>query len=319
MELAERLLAGDRRALARAITLTENEDSAAAELAATIYPHTGRARVVGVTGPPGAGKSTIVDGLTYLYRQSGKRVAVVAVDPTSPFSGGAILGDRIRMRRGTVDPGVFIRSLATRGHLGGLSWHTGSVIRLLDAAGFDAVIVETVGAGQSEVEIMRHAETTVVVMVPGLGDEVQATKAGILEIADVLVVNKADREGADRLAKELDMMQKLGQPTGAASGEAWVPPIVKTVATSDEGLADLVAATERHQRYLAESGRLETRRRRELTAEVRGLVRELAGQAACAWAKTAGQWEPAVTAVVTRQSDPRTAAGGLVREFLERR
>ena len=319
MELADKLLAGDRRALARAITLTENEDPAAAELAAAIYPQTGRARVVGVTGPPGAGKSTIVDGLTYLYRQSGQRVAVVAVDPTSPFSGGAILGDRIRMRRGTVDPGVFIRSLATRGHLGGLSWHTGSVIRLLDAAGFDAVIVETVGAGQSEVEIMRHAETTVVVLVPGLGDEVQAAKAGILEIADVLVVNKADLAGADRLAKELDMMLKLGQPPGAASEETWVPPIVKTVATSDEGLADLVAATERHQRYLAESGRFETRRRRELTAEVRGLVRELAGQAACAWAETAGQWERAVTAVVARQSDPRTAAGGLVREFLERR
>jgi LAO/AO transport system kinase len=319
MELADKLLAGDRRALARAITLTENEDPAAAELAAAIYPRTGRARVVGVTGPPGAGKSTIVDGLTYLYRQSGQRVAVVAVDPTSPFSGGAILGDRIRMRRGTVDPGVFIRSLATRGHLGGLSWHTGSVIRLLDAAGFDVVIVETVGAGQSEVEIMRHAETTVVVLVPGLGDEVQAAKAGILEIADVLVVNKADLAGADRLAKELDMMLKLGQLPGAASGEAWVPPIVKTVATSDEGLIDLVAAAERHQRYLAESDRFETRRRRELTAEVRGLVRELAGQAACAWAETAGRWERAVTAVVARQSDPRTAAGGLVREFLERR
>ena len=319
MELADKLLAGDRRALARAITLTENEDPAAAELAAAIYPQTGRARVVGVTGPPGAGKSTIVDGLTYLYRQSGQRVAVVAVDPTSPFTGGAILGDRIRMRRGTVDPGVFIRSLATRGHLGGLSWHTGSVIRLLDAAGFDAVIVETVGAGQSEIEIMRHAETTVVVLVPGLGDEVQAAKAGILEIADVLVVNKADLAGADRLAKELDMMLKLGQLPGAALGEAWVPPIVKTVATSDEGLTDLVAATERHQRYLAESGRFETRRRRELTAEVRGLVRELAGQAASAWAETAGRWERAVTAVVARQSDPRTAAGGLVREFLERR
>ncbi len=318
MELAERLLAGDRRALARAITLTENEDPAAADLAAAVYPHTGKARVLGVTGPPGAGKSTIVDGLAYLYRRAGRRVAVVAVDPTSPFTGGAILGDRIRMRRGASDPGVFIRSLATRGHLGGLSWHTGSVIRLLDAAGFEVVIVETVGAGQSEVEIMRHAETTVVVMVPGLGDEVQAIKAGILEIADVLAVNKADRDGADALARELEAMLRLGEPAERGGDERWVPPVVKTVATTDEGLEDLTRAVDEHFEYLAASGRLEAWRRRELDAEVRELVREMAGQEAMAWASRAGAWDETFRRVAARQADPRTAAAALVREFLRR-
>ncbi len=313
MDLAERLLQGDRRALARAITLTENEDPAAAALAAAVYPHTGRARILGVTGPPGAGKSTIVDGLTHFYRQSGRRVAVVAVDPTSPFSGGAILGDRIRMRRGAADPGVFIRSLATRGHLGGLTWNTGSVIRLLDAAGFEVVLVETVGAGQAEVEIMRYAQTTIVVMVPGFGDEVQAIKAGILEIADVLAVNKADREGADALARELEMMLRLGEP------RPWPTPVVKTVATTDEGVSSLLEVAEAHYRHLSESGQLETWRRRELEAEVRGLVRELAGQAAFSWGETAGLWAGALAAVWDRRSDPRSAANSLVAEFLHRR
>ncbi|MCL6580219.1 MAG: methylmalonyl Co-A mutase-associated GTPase MeaB [Firmicutes bacterium] len=310
MDLATRLLEGDRRALARAITLTENEDPAAAELAAAVFPHTGRARTVGVTGPPGAGKSTIVDGLVHLYRQQGRRVAVIAVDPTSPFTGGAILGDRIRMRRGTVDPGVFIRSLATRGHLGGLSWHTGSVVRLLDAAGFDVVLIETVGAGQAEVEIMRYAETTVVVSVPGLGDEVQAIKAGILEIADVLAVNKADREGAEALARELEAMLRLGDP------KPWTPPVVRTVATTDEGMANLLAAVEEHHRFLIESGRLEEWRREQLTTEVETLVGELAGRAACAWAAETGAWGETLGEVTARRSDPRTAAARLVGRFL---
>ncbi|MEW6032213.1 MAG: methylmalonyl Co-A mutase-associated GTPase MeaB [Bacillota bacterium] len=336
MDLVARLLAGDRRALARAITLTENEDPAAAGLAAAVYPHTGKARTIGVTGPPGAGKSTIVDGLTHLYRREGRRVAVVAVDPTSPFSGGAILGDRIRMRRGAADPGVFIRSLATRGHLGGLSWHTGSVVRLLDAAGFDTILVETVGAGQAEVEIMRYAETTVVVMVPGLGDEVQAIKAGILEIADVLAVNKADREGADRLVRELEIMLRMDGSVGrggplareegpaagsepgadAAGPEPWVPPVVKTVATTDEGLPELLRAVEAHHEHLRATGGLERWRRRELAAEVRGLVRELAGQAAHAWATADGAWEELLSRVQRREIDPRSASEGLVQEFL---
>jgi len=320
MNLVTRLLDGDRRALARAITLTENEDPAAAEIAAAVYPHTGKARTLGVTGPPGAGKSTIVDALAHLYCEDGRRVAVVAVDPTSPFSGGAILGDRIRMRRSAADPNIFIRSLATRGHLGGLSWHTGSVVRLLDAAGFDVVLIETVGAGQAEVEIMRYAVTTVVVMVPGLGDEVQAIKAGILEIADVLAVNKADREGADSLVRELEMMLKLGEDTGAGGGEkaGWTPPIAKTVAVSDEGIETLRDAAEEHYRHLVSSGQLERWRRRELEGEIKGLVRDLAGRRAYAWAETAGTWDEALSRVVSRTVDPRTAAAGLVDEFLER-
>jgi LAO/AO transport system kinase len=329
MDLVERLLDGDRRALARAITLTENEAPAAAGIAAAVYPHTGKARVIGVTGPPGAGKSTLVDGITLLFRKTGSRVAVVAVDPTSPFSGGAILGDRIRMRRSAADPGVYIRSLATRGHLGGLSSNTGAVIRLLDAAAFDVIVVETVGAGQAEVEIMGHAETTIVVMVPGLGDEVQAIKAGILEIADVLVVNKADREGADTLVKELGMMLRLGHPParsaapGAGTGDGadafWVPPVVKTVATTDQGLLDLMAAVDGHRGYLTEHGHLLAWRKSELQDELRGLVRDLAGQAAWTWAQTAGAWDESLENVFARRTDPRSAARKLVSEFLRER
>jgi len=321
MDLVTRLLEGDRRALARAITLIENEDPAAAGIAAAVYPHTGKSRTLGVTGPPGAGKSTIVDALAHLYRRDGRRVAVVAVDPTSPFSGGAILGDRIRMRRGAADPDIFIRSLATRGHLGGLSWHTGSVVRLLDAAGFDVILIETVGAGQAEVEIMRYAATTIVVMVPGLGDEVQAIKAGILEIADVLAVNKADRDGADSLVRELEMMLRLGRDAGGdgpARSGGWVPSIVKTVAVSDEGMENLFDAAERHYRHLSSSGALEEWRRRELEAEIRGLVRDLAGRQALAWAETAGTWDETFSRVATRSVDPRTAAAGLVHKFLKR-
>ncbi len=322
MDLAKLLLDGDRRALARAITLTENEDPMAVPLAAAIYPHTGKARVIGVTGPPGAGKSTLVDGLAHKYREAGQRVAIIAVDPTSPFTGGAILGDRIRMRRVAADPNVYMRSLATRGHLGGLSWHTGSVIRLLDAAGFDTILVETVGTGQAEVEIMRYAETTVVVMVPGLGDEVQAIKAGILEIADVLVVNKADREGADSLARELEMTLRLGEPARkhrAPSGgedEVWVPPVIKTVASADQGLEELIAEIARHNEFLRRGGGLEEWRRSELEAELRDLVRDLAGETAHDWAVSTGLWQEAVSSVLGRSSDPRSAASMLVSSFI---
>lgn len=269
-DLVEQLLGGNRRALARLLTAVENESKGIGEALAALFPHTGRAWVIGVTGAPGTGKSTLVSALTKAYRVQGKTVAILAVDPTSPFSGGAILGDRIRMRDLSGDGGVFIRSMATRGSLGGLSRATRDAIRVMDAAGFDIILVETVGAGQSEVDIALTAKTTIVVDAPGLGDDVQAIKAGILEIADVLVVNKSDRPGAKNAVRSLKTMLELGHPGSRSQvvahhgqllqvqansihdGESmWIPPIVETVASEEKGISDLIAAIDRHIHYLA--------------------------------------------------------------------
>src|SRR5687767_10594503 len=235
--LAERVLAGDGRAIARAMSLVEDEAPAGAALIGEVYPHTGRAYLVGVTGAPGAGKSTLVDRLTSEVRAGGQTIGVIAVDPTSPFTGGAILGDRVRMVAHAQDPGVFIRSMATRGHLGGLARATSDIALILDAAGKDIVMVETVGVGQDEVDIVRTADISIVVLVPGAGDDVQAIKAGIMEIADIYVVNKADREGADRMVQSIAANLSLA-PQAFGPGE-WRPPILKTEATTGAGISEL--------------------------------------------------------------------------------
>ena len=247
--LVERVTSGDARALARAITLVENRTSESSELLKALFPRTGQAKVVGLTGSPGAGKSTLVDQLAREYRKQQKTVGIIAVDPTSPYSGGAILGDRIRMGSHFADPGIYIRSMATRGSLGGLARTTADVTSVLDASGRDVILIETVGVGQDEVDIVRLAEVTVVILVPGMGDDVQTIKAGIMEIADIFVINKSDREGAERVEREIRAMQSL-----AAREDNWTPPIVKTVASAGEGVAELSAAISSYQDFLSRSG-----------------------------------------------------------------
>lgn len=263
--LVEQARQGGPRAVARLISLVEGASPRLREVMAALAPLAGHAYVVGLTGSPGVGKSTSTSALVSAYRKAGKRVAVLAVDPSSPFSGGALLGDRIRMSEHASDPGVYIRSMATRGHLGGLAWSAPQAVRVLDAAGFDVILVETVGVGQSEVEIASQADTSVVLLAPGMGDGIQAAKAGILEIGDVYVVNKADRDGADATARELNHMLSLGESRGPGD---WRPPIVKTVAARGEGIDELVEALEKHRAWMEEHGVLAERRARRAATEV---------------------------------------------------
>ncbi|HEX6738490.1 MAG TPA: methylmalonyl Co-A mutase-associated GTPase MeaB [Vicinamibacteria bacterium] len=300
--IADGVLRGDVRAVARAISMVEDGHPEAPALLAALFPHAGRALVVGVTGPPGAGKSTLVDRMTTHLRRQGKTVGIVAVDPTSPFSGGAILGDRIRMQAHAVDEGVFIRSMATRGHLGGLAAATDQVLTVLSAAGKDVLLVETVGVGQDEVDIVGTADVSVVVLVPGLGDEVQALKAGIMEIADVFVVNKADREGVDRVVAEIESMLSL------APHEGHRPQIVTTVAASDEGVDRLLEAVEAFRAEAGASGLLARKRRAQLRRQLEETLQQRLRQALRQRGLRPEELEGLVDRMEARQLDPFTAA-----------
>ncbi|MCR4397597.1 MAG: methylmalonyl Co-A mutase-associated GTPase MeaB [Firmicutes bacterium] len=302
-DVVARIIEGDRLALARAITVVEDGLPPSREIIRGVYPHTGRAYIVGITGSPGVGKSTLTDWLIGESRREGKKVGVIAVDPTSPFSGGAILGDRLRMASHALDRGVFIRSLATRGHLGGLSPATGGVITLLDAYGCDVIFLETVGAGQSEIEVMKYAHTVVVVLAPGMGDDVQAMKAGIMEIGDVFAVNKSDREGADGTALEIEYMLDLAGRTGP-----WRPPVVKTVATTGRGIAELAARIEEHAAFVRGSGGIERHAARVAETEITEVLKERVIGSILRDSRSDGRWHNVVTAVAGRAMDPYEAA-----------
>ena len=307
--LADRVLAGDSRAIARAMSLVEDETPAGAALIGQVFPRTGHAYLIGITGAPGSGKSTLVDRLTTEIRGAQQSVGIVAVDPTSPFTGGAILGDRVRMGAHAQDAGVFIRSMATRGHLGGLARATSDVALILDAAGKDIVVIETVGVGQAEVDIVRTADISIVVLVPGAGDDVQAIKAGIMEIADVFVVNKSDREGADRVVQSIAANLSL-QTFGA---DEWRPPIVKTEATTGVGIPELWEAVGRFREHSRNSRLVRQRARQEVR------LRDLLSQAFMQRVERLlppGEFERVVTAVAERRVDPYTAANELLTRTL---
>ncbi len=307
-DLVARLEQGEARAVARLISLVEDASPALREVMALLAPRAGHARVVGLTGPPGVGKSTSTNALVAAYRRRGMKVGVLAVDPSSPFSGGALLGDRIRMQDHATDDGVFIRSMASRGHLGGLSWATPQALRVLSAAGCDVVLIETVGVGQAEVEVASLADTTLVLLAPGMGDGIQAAKAGILEVADIFVVNKADRDGADSVVRDLRYMLSLGD---RRTDGGWRVPILKTVAARGEGADEVVEDIERHGAWLAGSGQLEVRRRRRAADEVEAIalttLRERIGD-------LSGSESLALLAgrVVAGELDPYSAADELV-------
>ncbi|MFF8783623.1 methylmalonyl Co-A mutase-associated GTPase MeaB [Streptomyces sp. NPDC015125] len=307
-QLVEQARQGRPRAVARLISLVEGASPELREVMAALAPLTGNAYVVGLTGSPGVGKSTTTSALVTAYRKTGKRVGVLAVDPSSPFSGGALLGDRVRMSEHASDPGVYIRSMATRGHLGGLAWAAPQAIRVLDAAGCDVVLVETVGVGQSEVEIASQADTSVVLLAPGMGDGIQAAKAGILEIGDVYVVNKADRDGADATARELNHMLGLGE--SRAPGD-WRPPIVKTVAARGEGVDEVVEALEKHRAWMEERGVLAERRRSRAAHEVETIavtaLRERIGDL-----RGDRRLDALAERIVSGETDPYRAADELV-------
>jgi LAO/AO transport system kinase len=311
LPIVDRLRSGDRRALARVVSLIENHAEEARQILAELHIYGGHAHIVGLTGSPGAGKSTLVMQLARELRRRDQRIGVIAVDPTSPFTGGAILGDRIRMQELAGDPNVFIRSMASRGSLGGLARATRDVERALDAAGFDTILIETVGAGQAEVEIVRAAETVIVVTVPGMGDDIQAIKAGILEIADIFVVNKADRPGADQTAAELRMLLSLDEQR---KERAWRVPIIKTCATNGEGVPLLADKLAEHRTSLQETGQLTGRAERQARSEILALLQQLLLDKLDATLRQE-DWDHLIDEVARRRSDPYTTAEKIARRI----
>jgi LAO/AO transport system kinase len=304
--LAERLLAGDKRALARAISLVENRDPEGDRLVAELFPRTGQARIVGMTGPPGVGKSTLIGALTAELRKADRDVGVLSIDPSSPFTQGAMLGDRIRLADHFLDPGVFIRSMATRGSLGGLAEAALQAALLMDASGKDDVLLETVGVGQGEVDVVDHADTIVLALMPGSGDSIQALKAGVMEIPDVIVVNKSEHPLADTMVREVRAVLSLG-PQGA-----WRVPVVRTEASKGEGIADLLERIDAHRQHIEDTGSLAERRARNLRAEVLGIAAARLRRGLEERAGSDPEWEGLLDSVVRRQTDPATAARKLL-------
>lgn len=308
--LAEGILKGNIRSIARGITAVENNTPDALSLMKQIFPHTGKTTVIGLTGSPGAGKSSLVDTLAKLYRQRGEKVGILAVDPSSPFSGGAILGDRIRMQSLALDPGIYIRSMATRGNLGGLARATSDAALILDAAGYDRVIVETVGVGQDEVDIVKTADVTLVVMVPGMGDDIQSIKAGIMEIGDLFIINKSDREGVERIEKEIEAMLSLGHRP-----DFWQPPILKTVATRHQGLDEVIEAIASYLTFLQQHQQArQDRQTRIAELKLTELLRDKLLSAVRRTAATGTEWSGWASQIATRERDPYS----IVEEILDR-
>lgn len=309
MELVDRLLKGDKRAAAKLISLVENEDENAAEVLRELYQHTGKTHIVGITGPPGVGKSSLVFGLTKIIRERGKKVGIVAIDPTSRFTGGAILGDRIRMTELSTDEGVFMRSMGTRGHHGGIAKATTEAAMVLDAMGMDVVFVETVGAGQSQSMIWECVHTSVLVEMPGMGDEIQALKAGILEIGDIFVVNKSDKEGADQLVKELESVAEY-----KAMEQEWKPPVHTTIATDGQGIEDVVNSIENHLEYLKESGEYQKREEERAKGEFTRTVQDLLLKKAFAGEGSKKKFDELLREIMEKKTDPYTAAEKLLED-----